>query len=42
MGAEEEEVCEEYLSYSSFVILPVSNGFANALTFLIREDLIWP
>ena len=42
MGAEEQEVGEEYLSYSSFVISPRSNGFANALTFLIREDLIFP
>ena len=34
MGAEEQEVGEEYLSYSSFVISPRSNDFANAFTFL--------
>lgn len=42
MGAEEQGVGEEYLSYSPFVILPMSDGFANAFTFLIREDLICP
>lgn len=43
MGAEEQEVGEEYLSYSSFVISPRSNDFANAFTFLPdREDLICP
>ena len=42
MGAKEQGVGEEYLSYSSFVILPRSDGFANAFIFLIREDLICP
>lgn len=31
---------EEYLSDSSFLISPMSNGFANALAFL-REALVW-